>query len=49
MAKRSIVGLTGQMGCGKSTAANYITEKYSFNEIEYIVFQTSQPQRSTYY
>ncbi len=28
---------------------NYITEKYSFDEIEYIVFQTSQPQRNTYY
>jgi len=28
---------------------NYITEKYSFDEIEYLVFQTSQPQRNTYY
>lgn len=28
---------------------NYITETYSFNEIQYIVFQTSQPQRNTYY
>jgi hypothetical protein len=28
---------------------NYITETYSYNEIEYIVFQTSQPQRNTYY
>jgi hypothetical protein len=28
---------------------NYITEKYSFDEIEYIIFQTSQPQRNTYY
>lgn len=27
----------------------YVNEKYTFNEIEYIVFQTSQPQRNTYY
>lgn len=27
----------------------YLTDTYSFNEIEYIVFQTSQPQRNTYY
>ena len=28
---------------------NYLTDKYSFDEIEYLVFQTSQPQRNTYY
>ena len=27
----------------------YVLEKYNFNEIEYIVFQTSQPQRNTHY
>ena len=35
MAKRSIIGLTGQMGCGKSTAASYITEKYGFAEYSF--------------
>ena len=35
MAKRSIIGLTGQMGCGKSTAATYITEKYGFTEYSF--------------
>jgi hypothetical protein len=28
---------------------DYLTDTYSFSEIEYIVFQTSQPQRNTYY
>jgi hypothetical protein len=28
---------------------NYVLEKYNFNEIEYIIFQTSQPQRNTFY
>ncbi len=28
---------------------NYIQQTFSFDEIEYIVFQTSQPQRNTYY
>jgi hypothetical protein len=29
---------------------NYIiNEIYNFNEIEYIIFQTSHPQRNTYY
>lgn len=27
---------------------NYIMSEYSFDEIEYIIFQTSQPQRNTY-
>ena len=28
---------------------NYIQQTFLFNEIEYIIFQTSQPQRNTYY
>ena len=32
MAKRSIIGITGQMGSGKSTAASYLKEKYGYTE-----------------
>jgi hypothetical protein len=28
---------------------NYTSDTYAYDEIEYIVFQTSQPQRNTYY
>jgi hypothetical protein len=35
----------GLMGCN----SNYLTDTYSFSEIEYIVLQTSQPQRNTYH